>query len=307
MKNEDVSMVKWYKTDRRQVARKRWALLAEALFSKCKQSAAADSNFFDIFKIIPLPNLSSLDDRWFEYSVIIDHDHDPVSVKIRHLVRIFTIEELTGFNNTGNVKVWPSEEVLAYVCLKHRHFFEDKSVLEVGGGMSCMAGVLLSQLAKCASIHVTDGNVVSVDNVREIVKQNVPAKCPLTCDVLLWHEHGKHCRTYDVILAADCLFFEDSRAHLIELMFALLKNGGISLIMAPKRGDSLAKFVEQCRAKGFVCNIHQEYDEIIWSQHTKLSKERRDYDEDVHFPLFLVLEKRKPSVPSTLENTLWSS
>lgn len=302
MKNADASL-KWYKTKRREIARKRWSLLANALLAKNHQTDAIDSNFFNIFNIIPLPQLAIEDALWYQYSI--DIDQNSYSVKIRHLLRTFTIQELTGFNNTGNVRVWPSEEALAYVCLKHRQVFDNKSVLEVGGGMSCMAGVLLGQFSKCSSIHVTDGNILSVENVREIIQQNHPSKCPLTCDVLVWNDYKQHGRVYDVILAADCLFFEDSRIHLIKLMYSLLKPDGVVLIMAPKRGDTLLKFATEARNVGFACTMHREYDDVVWSQHLKLSKDRHDYDEDLHYPLFLVLEKRQSSVPSTLRSILW--
>ena len=40
--------------------------------------------------------------------------------------------------------VWPSEEVLTVVCVSRRALFRDKLVLEVGGGMTCLAGITVS-------------------------------------------------------------------------------------------------------------------------------------------------------------------
>lgn len=64
---------------------------------------------------------------------------------------------MMGFNNTGNVCVWPSEEVLAHVCLLNKHLFEDKIVLELGGGMSNFACLAISKICKVhlCSIYVS--------------------------------------------------------------------------------------------------------------------------------------------------------
>lgn len=308
------------------LVKKRWNLLANAVLGrgigKCgdrEKFVTKNLNFFNLFDVHALPkencaaagsSISSGGSAvWYEYNVEISRLI--TSVKIRLSLRDFTIAELTGFNNTGNVRVWPSEEILAFVALKRETFFRNKNVLEVGGGMSCLAGVILARRVECRSVRVTDGNAAAVANVREIVKEN-SFKCPLSCDELVWKDHTGPSSTtttapvttstpitittaadpasglYDVIIAADCLFFDDCRSDLIRLMATLLKPNGAVLVVAPRRGDTLPKFAEAIRDFGFRCSIYRYYDDVIWSRHLQFEK-RDDYVEDIHYPLLLVL------------------
>lgn len=290
------------------MVRKRWIMLADAMLMRRIRRCDREDivmrclNSFNLFQIRWLSDDNAESAMWCEYSVEVSGRC--TSVNIRFSLRDFTLAELTGFNNTGNVRIWPSEEILAYVALKCEAFFRNKSILEVGGGMSCLAGLLLARRVRCHSIHVTDGNSNAVANVREIVKKN-SFECPLSCDVLVWSSVSTVSATstssrirpstvnsYDVILAADCLFFDDCRNDLVGLMVALLKPNGTVLLVSPKRGNTLSKFAKAVRDSGLRCSIYRLYDDDIWSRHLQFKK-CDDYIEDIHYPLLLLVNNAK--------------
>lgn len=112
------------------------------------------------------------------------HSSSPhFTLNIRFVVNRFSIQELTGFNNTGNVCIWPSEEVLAHYVSKRPELFAHKKVLELGGGMTCLAGLVIAATSSAALVHLTDGNAASVENVQRILRRNAGRlPCPVTAE-----------------------------------------------------------------------------------------------------------------------------
>lgn len=194
-----------------------------------------------------------------------------------------------GFNNTGNVCIWPSEETLSYYVLSNLDMFVDKSVIELGGGMSCMAGLFCAKYGRPDQVVLTDGNKLSVENAQITSRCNEFACRQVDCRVLKWDYVNMH-RGFDVILCADCLFFDDARADLIDAIWALLHPDGVALVMAPKRGNTLNSFVLQSKLKGFTCKQSVKYNQLVWDKHLGLL-ENADYDENIHYPVLIELTK----------------
>ncbi|KAJ8308797.1 hypothetical protein KUTeg_013671 [Tegillarca granosa] len=107
---------------------------------------------------------------WYKYTSTAIQDF---SMAIRHLSGKVKPEQLFGFNNTelnadiNTVEgVWPSEEILAHYCLTHSDMFRDKSICELGGGMTCLAGIATAINSEAKYVEVSDGNEESVDSDR---------------------------------------------------------------------------------------------------------------------------------------------
>ncbi|KNC54578.1 uncharacterized protein AMSG_12353 [Thecamonas trahens ATCC 50062] len=125
---------------------------------------------------------------------------------------------LMGNNNTGNICIWPSEEVFAHLLLtRHAGLLARNSfrAIELGAGMTGLAGVVVAAAAASdtAAVVVTDGNPTSVD----LLAANLAANHGVSWDAAVdYSADVALCGgRFDLVFAADCLFFEAAHLGLI--------------------------------------------------------------------------------------------
>jgi len=203
------------------------------------------------------------------------------------------MEELTSFDNTGNVCVWASEEVLAHFCLQNKHIFKNKKVCELAAGLSGLAGLCVSLYLTSAHVLITDGNVQASDNITYNISLNNENNTNTKSQQLLWDTVDKYDNLgmFDVIIAADCIFLTQYHYDLLHTFDKLLEPGsGVAYILAPKRGTTLTLFVTRAHEAGYNVHIEDKYDNVVWGLHEKF-KGGGDYDEDIHYPVLLKVYK----------------
>ncbi|XP_033734435.1 calmodulin-lysine N-methyltransferase-like [Pecten maximus] len=288
--------------NRSEKARERWKLLAKALKGErsdetCQSTVSVRR--FGSYSLLQTQELSTPEDvkncgsTWHRYTC---PEVQNFSMTIRHLAGTIKPETVFGFNNTGNVCVWPSEEVMAYHTQTYLNDFSGAAVCELGGGMTCLAGVMLSILSDAESMLLTDGNEESVDNLNKIIENNSSAfgKTKVTSRMLRWGSgpvEESLVEKFDIILCADCLFFDEGRKDLVDLVYTMLKPKGKVLMYAPRRGKTFDQFVTLAGEK-FHTTVKEEYDPTVWSLHKKMdAKGLEHYDANIHFPLFLSMER----------------
>lgn len=244
--------------------------------------------------------------NWYSYQMQLHGSSQVFTLNVHHVLEMVSVSELMGFNNTGNICLWPSEEALGAYILENKGAFKNKSVLELGGGMTCLAALLLAKYCDPYLVHLTDGNSKSVENVKMIVRMNeLGSKCFLKTSVLKWEEEEARVgginsssttttttRKYDFIMCADCLFFDETRDSLIAAIDALLQARGQALVMAPRRGNTFQQFIDGCLARDFKVAVVDRYSESVWQQLVALKAlQGEEYNEDIHYPILIVLTR----------------
>uniref|UniRef100_A0A0R3RUN7 Calmodulin-lysine N-methyltransferase n=1 Tax=Elaeophora elaphi TaxID=1147741 RepID=A0A0R3RUN7_9BILA len=269
-------------------ARQRWNLLSYYLRCNHKRQASdittdAEATFV-VFEAFFIPKLSDTG-RWYHLkSPIGDIEFD---VHIYSPV-IVTPNILIGFNNSGNIRIWPSEECLAYYLLKHEKLVQSKTILELGSGMVGLSG-LTSVALGAAEVVLTDGNEKSVENIQRIVETNKLSNL-ITCSVLPWDVTIPN-KKFDAILCADCLFFTEEHPTLLNCIYRHLRPGGIAYVMAPDRGGTVLAFLnlvyeERMRWQSVSVNFHIENEAEICS---KLKMRNSNMRSEI--PMLLILKK----------------
>ncbi|CAG8604218.1 12037_t:CDS:2 [Funneliformis mosseae] len=249
-------------------AKFRWNLLRSIILSSSNtQHTMNPTKKHQEFNLFPRRKraLTNNDDipqleEWFTYDL---YDHVTLDVRIK-IPRKIDIKatfatEYSGMLNTGNLCIWPSEEVL-------------------GGGMCALAGLIVA--AKC---HPQS----TILNSNKELFSDVDM-----CSVqMLWNKNTVYDIQYNIVICADCTFDKETHPHLLHVIRSILKKSDKSLFIlcAPRRGDSLQAFVTLLETTGeFRVELLEKYDEIVWKSHGKSLKEEQGYyNTDAHYPLIV--------------------
>ncbi|OWZ16677.1 hypothetical protein PHMEG_0009500 [Phytophthora megakarya] len=220
-----------------------------------------------------------------------------------------------GVDNTGNIRTWPSEQILlsyilsSGVCSHVQRQDESKNLLpiaccELGSGMAGLAslGLLACGPVDLQRVVVTDGNPLSVKNLQLCIEENktqlvFPTRVQateVTVELLRWDRNATTradlLHQFDLVFASDCLFFEEFHEDLACTIKSLLRRGsGRCLLMQPSRNGSMERFCLVAERHGFTTYQSRDYDPEIVRKHAEYQQTRPNYVPDVHFPVLLTL------------------
>lgn len=87
------------------------------------------------------------------------------------------------------------------------------------------------------------------------------------------------------------MYFIAYQEQLAQTIFDLLNAQGEAILFAPKRGKTFDEFTKVAE-KLFYITVVENYDEEIWQKHLVNKVENPVYDENIHYPLQLILRKK---------------
>lgn len=231
-----------------------------------------------------------------------------------------------GIDNTGNVRVWEAEQALLFYLVhamtttQFLQSFRNKRVLELGGGMTGLCALGLANLCNTLGVEnvhftVTDGHPDCVSNQRVCIEMNAsmdlrlkrsvpPLQTVITSHLLRWSVGDKHgdlaqikpeSIMFDVIVAADCLFFRDFHEDLLWVLDNSLSANGVIYLLQPSRDGSMELFLSKVSESG-IYNIElkrlADLGATLLAQQCLEARQRAGFKEGIHLPILVILKRK---------------
>ncbi|KAJ3203533.1 hypothetical protein HK099_001479 [Clydaea vesicula] len=220
--------------------------------------------------------------------------------------------EFSGFLNTGNIKIWQTEEFLGYFLLKNGFLFKDKVILELGGGNVGLASLMIAATNFPKKVIVTDGNPKSVQSVSDNIEQNkvvFKRNMPVSKQLLWGKEPGfKICETCNFLIVSDCLYQEDMHQSLFDTFDNYLTDETLIIIFSPMRGKSLQNFETKCKEnKKFVIKTFLNFDEELFEKNLKFKTDFLSYEENKIWPVVLLLSSNENNLNDFISKSTLNS
>ncbi|CEG50309.1 Uncharacterized conserved protein [Plasmopara halstedii] len=258
-------------------------------------------------------NLSAAIESETERSITVVVHEKRKDVKFVPISELQSHQMNNGVDNTGNIRTWPSEQILLSYIISSGILSQIQSVgrpelpvscCELGSGMAGLAslGLLACAPVDFERVVITDGNLLCVNNLQLCVAENqrqntFPARVnntKITAELLRWDRNATLRKDlqqqFDLVFASDCLFFEEFHEDLAHTIKNLLRRGsGRCLLLQPSRSGSLDRFCVIAKQYGFTTTQSKDFDPTIVEKHQEYQQTRPDYVPDVHFPVLLTL------------------
>ncbi|KAJ0406193.1 hypothetical protein P43SY_000377 [Pythium insidiosum] len=287
---------------------------------------AAESFEWRVYDVVkPTPSSSG------DSSVRTLYVHEKRKQQRVSLAEIFSHQLNNGVDNTGNIRTWPSEPILLSYLLKNdlcRQLVDAHPTsqrircCELGSGMAGVVGLglMAHESAFIEEMLITDGNPGAVKNLQICIDENVaqgvlPAARleDLQAKLLRWdravrfdsHMYAQ----FDLVLASDCLFFEEFHVDLASTIQQLLRpETGRCLLLQPRRNGSMERFVAIARQQfALDVDVSSDFDAELQRQHETYSAQMAHYVADVHRPILLTIRRLRVMRGSVSSSSLASS
>lgn len=181
---------------RKQNAKNRWKLLSRAILSSSnsKRECCEENNIvkklspinivsnmsqaFSGFDLVKIEQMTK-DDKT-NYKIKLDVDSKTFECNV-HVEKLWSVKDLIGFNNTGNLSLWASEAALSHYAMENISMFDGAWVLELGGGMFCLSALMIAKYSNAFAVHLSDGNEIAIQNVKKSIILNDFKSCFMKC------------------------------------------------------------------------------------------------------------------------------
>ncbi|GLD99507.1 hypothetical protein PINS_up008233 [Pythium insidiosum] len=242
--------------------------------------------------------------------------HEKRKLQRVSLAELFSHQLNNGVDNTGNIRTWPSEPILLSYLLKNNvcrqladaHAPSRRAIrcCELGSGMAGVVGLglMAHEGALIDSMLITDGNPSAVRNLQICVDENIAQgviprdrRDAVQAKLLRWDRDVRFDDAmqsqFDLVVAGDCLFFEEFHVDLASTIHQLLRpETGRCLLMQPRRNGSMERFVAVARQQfALHVDVCSDFDAEIQRRHQSYSTHMPHYAPDVHLPILLTLRR----------------